>query len=70
MEDVLCGFHWPITTVSHLHMHIIAPQSSMGFLNKNVIFSKKIAFGTVETAIECLEKCDNQQDRERHTSQR
>ena len=55
MEDVLCGFHWPFTLMSHLHMHVIAPETSMSFINKNVIFSKKLSFGTVESAIQILE---------------
>ena len=58
MEDVLCGFHWPITLISHLHLHVIAPETSMNFVNRNVIFSKKIFFGSVESAIEVLEKSD------------
>ena len=58
MEDVLCGFHWPMTLISHLHLHVIAPETSMNFMNKNVIFSKKFFFGSVESAIEVLEKSD------------
>ena len=60
MKDVLCGFHWPITLISHLHLHVIAPETSMNFVNKNVIFSKKFFFGSVESAIEVLEKSDTQ----------
>ena len=70
MEDVLCGFHWPFTLVNHLHLHVIAPQTSMNFLNKYVIFSKKYFFGTVDTAIQVLEKIENQSDQERRTSRR
>ena len=70
MEDVLVGFHWPLTLISHLHMHVIAPETSMNFLNRNVIFSKKLCFGTVESAIELLEKCDNKLEEERRSSQR
>ena len=56
MEDFMCGFHWPITVMNHLHMHIIAPTATMNFFNRNVIFSKKYAFGTVDRAIQLLEE--------------
>ena len=60
MEDVLCGFHWPITLMSHLHMHVIAPETSMSFLNKNVVFSKKLFFGTTESAIKMIEESEEE----------
>ena len=52
--NVLTGFHWPIHTVSHLHMHIIAPADKMRFLKK-IEFSSMF-FGSTQLAIEMLEK--------------
>ena len=53
-EDALLGFHWPLCLVEHLHMHAIYPASSMSLFNRNVIFSKKLSFGTVDMAIDLL----------------
>lgn len=34
-DDALFGFHWPpFVSVTHLHMHGIAPASKMGFLSR------------------------------------
>lgn len=52
-EDVKVGFHWPIVTVGHLHLHVIAPASSMGIASR-MIFSKMF-FGDVPSAIELIE---------------
>ena len=68
MEDVLCGFHWPLTLMSHLHMHVIAPETSMNFLNKNIIFSKKLFFGTTESAIKLIEESEEGLNQERKKS--
>ena len=68
MEDVLCGFHWPLTLMSHLHMHVIAPETSMNFLNKNIIFSKKLFFGTTESAINMLEESEEELNQNRKTT--
>ena len=56
LPDTLLGFHWPICLVGHLHMHVIYPASTMSCLNKYLIFSKKLSFGTPATAMEMLEK--------------
>ena len=53
-EDACIGFHWPLTLVKHLHLHVIAPASSMGMINK-VIFSRKL-FGDVDEAIDLLKQ--------------
>jgi len=47
------GFHWPIHTVSHLHMHILSP-SVTGVL-KSIQFSR-IFFGSTELALDMLDK--------------
>lgn len=37
LDDVSYGFHWPpFVSVSHLHMHAIAPMSKMGFIARQV----------------------------------
>ena len=56
MEDAVFGFHWPLCVVGHLHMHVIYPASSMSCCNRNIIFSKKLSFGTVDMALELLSK--------------
>ncbi|XP_059050345.1 adenosine 5'-monophosphoramidase HINT3-like [Achroia grisella] len=40
LEDARFGYHWPpFTSVKHLHLHAIAPESEMGFLAK-LVFKK------------------------------
>ena len=53
-NKVMTGFHWPLHTVSHLHMHIIAPSDNIKFLKK-LEFSRML-FGSTQAAIEMLEK--------------
>lgn len=48
----ITGFHWPIHTVSHLHMHILSPQ--VEGLIKKIIFSRCF-FGDTNSAIKMLE---------------
>lgn len=37
LNDVSYGFHWPpFVSVTHLHMHAIAPMSKMGFIARLV----------------------------------
>ena len=39
VEEARMGFHWPpFTWVKHLHLHVISPESSMGWFARNVIF--------------------------------
>ena len=52
--NVLTGFHWPIHSVGHLHLHIIAPADNMTFLNR--IKYSGMFFGSTQAAIEMLEK--------------
>ena len=51
---VMTGFHWPLHTVSHLHMHVIAPADKMS-LGKRLVFSGMF-FGSTQSAIEMLQK--------------
>lgn len=44
------GFHWPpFHTVSHLHLHIIAPEGEMGFIARGMF--KKDSFWFVSVSI-------------------
>lgn len=44
-EESRFGFHWPpFVLVKHLHLHVISPESEMGWLNKNVVFRKDSYF--------------------------
>ena len=54
LDEARIGFHWPLCSVGHLHLHLMYPVSSMGLVSK-LIFSK-LFFGDVETAIQHLEK--------------
>ena len=69
MEDVLCGFHWPISIINHLHLHVIAPARSMSFFNRKVQFSKMF-FGNIESAIKVLENSENEVNENRIASRR
>lgn len=42
------GFHWPpFHTVSHLHLHVIAPSNEMGFIAKTIFRPDSFWFVTV-----------------------
>ena len=69
LEKMITGFHWPIHTISHLHMHIISPRYYIDIfivfnfiicsdnmrLLKRVEFSRFL-FGSTKQALEMLEK--------------
>lgn len=41
MAETRMGFHWPpFIFVKHLHLHVIAPEMSMSWLNRNLVFRK------------------------------
>ncbi|KAK8394859.1 hypothetical protein O3P69_005967 [Scylla paramamosain] len=51
------GFHWPpFHSVSHLHLHIIAPESEMGLIGRAMFKSSSFWFVTPEKVIEQLQK--------------
>lgn len=48
MNDASFGFHWPpFTSISHLHMHAIAPVSKMGFISRWIFKPINIWYCTV-----------------------
>lgn len=53
VDTAVTGFHWPIHTVSHLHMHILSPSITGVF--KSIQFSRYF-FGSTQQAVEMLEK--------------
>ena len=55
VDKVMTGFHWPIHTVSHLHMHIISPSDSINGMFKKLEFSSMF-FGSTTDAIEMIKK--------------
>ena len=39
VEEARIGFHWPpIIFVKHLHLHVISPESSMGWFSRSILF--------------------------------
>lgn len=52
LDDVSYGFHWPpFTSISHLHMHGIAPASKMGFIARQVFKPINMWYCTVSIKI-------------------
>lgn len=50
-EDALFGFHMPpFISVRHLHMHAIAPRSSMSWMNSFVFKTNSAWFKVVSSA--------------------
>lgn len=43
--ELLMGFHWPpLTSIAHLHLHIIYPASSLGFFSRHLVFKPGLLF--------------------------
>ena len=51
--ELLEGFHWPIVSVNHFHLHFIAPKQQMNCFKK--IEFHPWTFGNVQMAIEKLQ---------------
>ncbi|PAA66543.1 hypothetical protein BOX15_Mlig028373g1, partial [Macrostomum lignano] len=57
VQHARIGFHWPpFTSVSHLHLHLISPVSSMGCLAELKYGSKSPWFVSVNDVISHLQK--------------
>lgn len=54
LQDARVGFHWPpVTLITHLHLHVMSPDSSLSFLSRT-IFAQGWWFVTVEWMINRL----------------
>ena len=48
----LMGFHWPpFHSIAHLHLHVIAPADSMGFISRTIFRPNSWWFVTVRIII-------------------
>ncbi|KAL3219736.1 hypothetical protein MRX96_030276 [Rhipicephalus microplus] len=57
MDSCRMGFHWPpFTSISHLHLHVIAPVADMSMLARLVFRPRTPWFSLVEDTISYLEQ--------------
>lgn len=39
VDEARIGFHWPpFIFVKHLHLHVVSPESSMGWFSRNILY--------------------------------
>ncbi|GFO50589.1 histidine triad nucleotide-binding protein 3 [Plakobranchus ocellatus] len=61
VSEALLGFHWPpFNSISHLHLHVISPSRSMGWLASLIFRPNSFWFVTADWLLERLKSMDSQ----------